>query len=182
MSTPVSILFALSSLPLQPHQNLNIVLPEGLREKAKKKRKVFRKTLERANRKEVLKQLPDWHEAAFEEIDCLDCAACCKNFSPRFKPPDIRRISKSLRMKEGEFIDRFLVVDEDGDHVVNSKPCPFLASDNTCEIYDGRPSDCSRFPYTDEDVFLDKKSISLKNSSFCPAAFAILERMEKFTL
>ena len=151
---------------------------KGLGEKARKKRKSFGKSLNKGNRKDIIDQLPDWHESVFEEIDCLECAACCKNYSPRFKPPDISRISKSLRMKEGDFIEKYLRMDEDGDYVVRSTPCPFLGADNHCSIYSERPSDCARFPYTDEDVFVDKPHISLKNSTFCPAAFAVLERIE----
>jgi hypothetical protein len=74
---------------------------------------------------DVLKQLPDLHEEAFSKIDCLQCAACCKNYSPRFKTPDIKRISKLLKMKEGEFVETYLREDEDGDFVLQQLPCPF---------------------------------------------------------
>ena len=125
----------------------------------------------------VLKQLPDLHEEAFNKIDCLKCAACCKNYSPRFKTPDIKRISKYLKMKEGDFIETYLTVDEDGDYVANSKPCPFLGADNYCGIYDQRPSDCHRFPYTDEDVILKRPLLTLKNSAFCPITYYVLEKL-----
>ena len=62
----------------------------------------------KSQKNDVLKQLPDLHEEAFSKIDCLQCAACCKNYSPRFKTPDIKRISKLLRMKEGEFVETYL--------------------------------------------------------------------------
>jgi len=68
-----------------------------------------------------LKQLPHLHEEAFEKINCLNCAACCKNYSPRFKTSDIKRISKHLKMRESEFIDAYLKLDEDGDYVVKSR-------------------------------------------------------------
>jgi len=80
-------------------------------------------------------------------------------------------------MKEGTFIETFLRVDEDGDFVVKSSPCPFLSEDNTCQVYDVRPSDCARFPYTDEDVFLKRQALTLKNSEFCPITYYVLERL-----
>ena len=129
------------------------------------------------NKNTVLKQLPDLHEAAFENINCLDCAACCKNYSPRFKTPDIKRISKHLRLKEGVFIETYLTLDTDGDYVVRSKPCPFLENNNACSIYDVRPSDCSRFPYTNEDVLLKRPQLTLKNASFCKAVYFVLEKL-----
>lgn len=139
--------------------------------------KKYKRFLQRPDKNAVLKQLPVLHEEAFAQINCLDCAACCKNYSPRFKTPDIKRISKHLKLKEGEFIDRFLQLDDDGDYVVKFKPCPFLGQDNFCSIYEVRPSDCARFPYTDEDVIIKRPAITLKNSSFCPATYFVLEKL-----
>lgn len=133
--------------------------------------------MQRADKNKVLKQLPDAHEEAFEKIDCLQCAACCKNYSPRFKTPDIKRISKHLRMRESQFIENYLVLDQEGDYVVNTKPCPFLGADNYCSIYEQRPSDCQRFPYTDEDVILRRQPLTLKNASFCPITYYVLEKL-----
>ena len=139
--------------------------------------KKYRQFLQRADKNKVLKALPELHEEAFSKIDCLQCANCCKNYSPRFKTPDIKRISRHLKMRESEFIDKYLKVDEDGDFVVNTKPCPFLGADNYCNIYEVRPSDCVRFPYTDEDVFIKRKELTLKNSTFCPITYYVLERL-----
>ena len=125
----------------------------------------------------MLRELPSLHEEAFQHVDCLKCANCCENYSPRFKTPDIKRISKHLRMKESDFIDTYLKVDEDGDFVVKSTPCPFLGADNYCSIYDQRPSDCHRFPYTDEDVFIKKQALTLKNSTFCPITYYVIEKL-----
>ncbi len=139
--------------------------------------KQYKQFLQRADKNKVLRQLPDLHEEAFEKIDCLECAACCKNYSPRFKTPDIKRIAKHLKMKEGEFIDQYLYIDSDGDYVLKSKPCPFLGNDNYCSIYEVRPSDCSRFPYTDEDVILKRPGITIKNATFCPITYFVLEKL-----
>lgn len=139
--------------------------------------KQYKHYLKMADKNKVLKQLPDLHEEAFSQIDCLQCAACCKNYSPRFKTPDIKRISKLLRMKESAFIDTYLKLDEEGDYVVRSTPCPFLGADNYCSIYDDRPSDCHRFPYTDEDVILKRPQLTLKNAEFCPAVFVVMEKL-----
>jgi len=145
--------------------------------KSREHQKQYKNFLQRADKNKVLKQLPDLHEEAFSKIDCLQCAACCKNYSPRFKTPDIKRISKYLGMKEGAFIEKYLCLDRDGDYVVKSSPCAFLGEDNMCSIYDERPSDCHRFPYTDEDVLLKRPVITLKNSTFCPIVYYVLERL-----
>jgi Fe-S-cluster containining protein len=147
--------------------------------RAVEKQKEHKRLLEKADRNKVLRLLPDLHEEAFEKIDCLQCAACCKNYSPRFKTTDIKRISKLLRMKEGVFIETYLRLDEEGDYVARTTPCPFLGEDNFCSIYEDRPSDCRRFPYTDEDVLLKRQKLTLKNATFCPAVFFVLEKLNE---
>ena len=147
--------------------------------RSKDKQKQLKNFLAKADKNKVLKHLPQLHEEAFEKIDCLQCAACCKTYSPRFKTPDVKRISKHMGMKESAFIETYLRVDEEGDFVVKSSPCPFLGEDNACSIYDVRPSDCARFPYTDEDVIIKRQNLTLKNASFCPITFYVLERLEQ---
>jgi Fe-S-cluster containining protein len=141
------------------------------------RQKDYKNFLARVDKKTVLRNQQEFHEEAFEKINCLNCANCCKNYSPRFKTPDIKRISKLLRMKEGEFINTYLLLDEEGDYVTKSAPCPFLGSDNACSIYEDRPSDCARFPYTDEDVLYKRQALTLKNSTFCPIVYYVLERL-----
>ncbi len=145
--------------------------------KSKEKLKVYKGFLQKANKNAVLKVLPELHDAAFEKIDCLSCGNCCKGYSPRFKTPDIKRISKSLGLRESIFIDKYLALDQEGDYVLKSKPCPFLGQNNFCSIYEDRPSDCKRFPYTDEDVFFKRQTLTLTNSSFCPAVYFVLEKL-----
>lgn len=137
--------------------------------------KKYKRFLLRPDKNKVLKALPALHEQAFEKIDCLKCANCCKNYSPRFKTPDIKRIAKLLKMKEGDFIETYLRVDTEGDYVARQAPCPFLGEDNYCSIYEDRPSDCVRFPYTDEDVIIKRPQLTMKNSTFCPIVYYVME-------
>jgi len=174
-----------SSLSAMPQQNLYLApmakdLLHNWEKKSGERQKLYKQFLQRADKNKTLKQLPDLHEEAFEKVDCLQCANCCKNFSPRFKTPDVKRIAKHLRMKESVFIETYLKVDEEGDFVVRSSPCPFLGADNYCSIYEERPSDCRRFPYTDEDVLIKRQALTLKNTSFCPITYYVIEKlMEK---
>lgn len=147
--------------------------------KSAERQKLYRQFLTRVEKNKVLRSLPSIHEEATAKIDCLQCANCCKNYSPRFKTPDIKRISKKLRLRESEFIDKYLMVDKEGDFVVKTTPCPFLGVDNFCSIYEDRPSDCRRFPYTDEDVLYKRRDLTLKNASFCPITYFVLERLMK---
>ena len=91
--------------------------------------------------------------------------------------PDIKRISKYMGMKETAFIDKYLSMDEEGDYVSKTRPCPFLGTDNACGIYDHRPTDCQRFPYTDEDVFFKRIPITMKNAEFCPIVHDVMNAL-----
>jgi Fe-S-cluster containining protein len=154
-------------MPIDPHW----------KRKSKDKQKQFKRYLDRANSAKLIRELPELHEEAFSKIDCLECANCCKNHSPTFKATDIKRISKYLGLKEAVFVDTYLKLDEENDFVVKQSPCAFLNEDNSCHIYDVRPSDCSRYPYTDEDVFIKRKALTMANSMVCPAVFHILEKI-----
>ncbi len=97
---------------------------DNWQKKAAANQKQYKQFLKQADKNKVLKQLPDLHEEAFSKMDCLQCANCCKNYSPRFKTPDIKRISKHLKMKESVFIDTYLRLDEEGDYVVKIYALP----------------------------------------------------------
>jgi uncharacterized protein len=160
------------------------MFPLNWQQTSKDHQKAYKRLLDKTNqpggrqlRNKILADLPELHEEAFAKIDCLQCANCCKNHSPRFKQPDIKRIAKSLRVKEGELIQRYLKLDQEGDYVTKTSPCPFLAEDNTCNIYEDRPSDCARYPYTDEDVLLKRVALTMKNATVCPATFTVLEKL-----
>jgi uncharacterized protein len=154
-------------------------IPANWQKKSLDNQKRYRQFLKKAPKNDVLRKLPGLHEEAFSKIDCMQCANCCKTYSPRFKTPDIKRISRHLDLRESEFIDQYLRVDEEGDFVVKTTPCPFLGSDNACSIYEQRPSDCRRFPYTNEDVIIKRHELTLKNSTFCPITWYVLEELMK---
>ncbi|MES2702645.1 MAG: YkgJ family cysteine cluster protein [Bacteroidota bacterium] len=155
------------------------MFPPNWEKDAKEKQKAYKRLLEKGDKNKILRALPALHEEVFAKTDCLQCANCCKNHSPRFKQPDIKRIAKVLRMKEGDLVAQYLKIDPDGDYVTRFQPCPFLATDNTCNIYDDRPSDCRRYPYTDEDVLLKRVQLTLKNTTVCPATYTIMEELLK---
>lgn len=119
------------------------------------------------------------HEDVFDRTDCLSCGNCCRTIGPRIIEADIKRISKALRMKPGDFIEQYIRVDEDNDYVFKSMPCPFLGEDNYCFIYEKRPKACREYPHTDRKNFFQLKNLTLTNSKSCPAVFDILSELTK---
>ncbi|MBL1278820.1 MAG: YkgJ family cysteine cluster protein [Fluviicola sp.] len=121
------------------------------------------------------------HDEAFEKIDCLECGNCCKTTSPIFRDIDGKRIAKKMKMSHADFEKNYLKKDSDGDWVLKSSPCVFLAEDNSCNIYDYRPQACREYPHTDRKRMISILDLTLKNVEVCPAVAKIaLEIPNKF--
>lgn len=121
------------------------------------------------------------HDEVFGQINCLECANCCKTTGPLFTQKDIERLAAHFRMKPSAFLSTYLHLDEDGDYVLNVLPCPFLGSDNYCSVYEQRPNACREYPHTNQRKMHTILRETLNNSMICPAVFEILERMKKDT-
>lgn len=117
------------------------------------------------------------HDNYSEAIDCLQCARCCKQLGPRIETKDIERIGKALRMKPADVFSNYFIIDEDGDTVFKSMPCPFLDSDNYCLIYESRPKACREYPHTDRKRFYQIYNLSVKNAETCPIVYEVLEEI-----
>lgn len=123
------------------------------------------------------RQFRERHEEVFAELDCLDCANCCKTTSPIFRDVDIERLASHLGIRPGELIERHLHLDGEGDYVLNVAPCPFLGSDNYCSVYEARPRACREYPHTDRKNMYQILPLTLRNSLVCPAVGRILRSM-----
>jgi Fe-S-cluster containining protein len=127
-----------------------------------------------ANLDEVIHEL---HHEAFDQIDCLKCANCCKTTSPAFYTKDIERAAKALRIKPAQFIERYLKIDDDQVYIFKSSPCPFLDDENYCTIYKDRPTACREYPHTDRKRMVQILDITLQNSLICPAVAKIFDKL-----
>ena len=153
-------------------------LPKRAKDKYKENKSFFKK-LKKKPPKQLDYIMVELHDEEFQRTDCLECANCCKTTGPLFTSKDIERISKFFRMKQQDFIDTYLQLDEENDYVLQSVPCAFLGADNYCSIYDVRPKACREFPHTDRKKFQQISHLTLKNVAICPAAYNIVEEMKK---
>lgn len=143
------------------------------------KNKTFLQKLKNKDPRKVDDTFHQLHEEVFEEIDCLTCANCCKTTSPIFYQTDIERVAKSLRIKPGDFIEKYLRIDEDKDYVLKSSPCPFLDAENYCSVYNDRPKACREYPHTNRKKMVQITDLTYKNTLVCPAVLEIVERFKK---
>lgn len=119
------------------------------------------------------------HDLITKKTDCLSCANCCRSLGPRITDKDLEKMAKALRIKASELNNKYLKVDEDGDMVFKSMPCPFLGADNYCSIYESRPKACREYPHTDRKRFYQIYNLSIKNASTCPIVYEVLEQLSK---
>lgn len=141
-----------------------------------KNQKYFKKL--KKHKKNLDKEVHTLHDQVFEEVDCLTCANCCITTGPMIFNSDIERIAKYLKKKPATFIDEYLKVDEDNDYVFHSMPCPFLAEDNHCLIYEVRPKACREYPHTNRKNQHQLLNRTLKNTLICPAVNKIFDRLK----
>lgn len=147
-----------------------------------KENKSFYEKLKSRKPKDLDGIISDFHDAVFEEMDCLQCANCCKTTSPVFKDTDIERIARHLRIKPSAFTEKYLHLDDEQDYVLNNAPCPFLDAENYCLIYEARPVACKEYPHTNRKRFYQLIPKTINNLSICPAVFLITEKLKNFYL
>lgn len=151
---------------------------ESVTSKEKAIKKTFKK-LEKLKPKVLDQHFHEAHTNAFEHIDCLTCGNCCKSTGPLLIDRDIERIASHLRIRPSQLVDDYLRIDEDGDYVMNSLPCPFLGVDNYCSIYSVRPRACREFPHTDRKNMQQILKLTKRNTKECPAVFEMVQKIEQ---
>jgi Fe-S-cluster containining protein len=124
-------------------------------------------------------QIHTLHDNIFKHTNCLNCANCCRTLGPRITDKDLEKMAKALRMKTVDFSAKYLKIDEDGDLIFLTMPCPFLGVDNYCSIYEARPKACREYPHTDRKRFYQIYKLSIKNASTCPVVYEVLEAITK---
>lgn len=155
---------------------------EFYKNQALQRNKVHKKFLESLKRKPprnldyVVQEI---HDEVFNEVNCLQCANCCKTTGPLFTEKDIERIAKHLKMRAVDFENKFLRVDEDQDKVLQDLPCWFLNKDNTCSIYEVRPKACREFPHTNIKKIYQINHLTIKNTIVCFATYKFVEKLSE---
>lgn len=137
----------------------------------------FKKNKKRLDKMDSI--VHDLHDRFSAEIDCLQCAACCRSLGPAIYDKDIERMAKALRMKPSDVVAQYLRIDEDGDYVFREMPCPFLMPDNYCSIYESRPKACREYPHTDRKKFSQIYKLTVKNTVTCPIAYEVMSELIK---
>lgn len=124
---------------------------------------------------------PALENRVWQDIDCLNCANCCKSMTPTFTATDMKRISAHLGMPEEDFKKKWLYKERNsGDWMNKKQPCQFLdLKTNMCSIYEVRPLDCAGFPHLQKPL-KDYMHVHKQNVELCPATHKMVEKMKQW--
>ena len=117
------------------------------------------------------------NEEVTSNINCLDCANCCKTTVTTFTQEDIHKASRHLGVSKKEFIRKYLINDMN-EYTTITTPCPFLLNDNKCKIYEVRPHACRSFPHTHKKNFIALGNVHKANFVICPITYNIVKGIE----
>jgi Fe-S-cluster containining protein len=145
----------------------------------KKENKKLANRLQKQKPRDLDSRVHQFHDEAFNEIDCLKCANCCRTTSPGMHDRDVERLASHLNKKPAEVIEQYMHLDSDGEYVFKSAPCPFLGDDNYCSVYESRPLACREYPHTNRKRFYQVLNLSVKNTEICPAVVVIMAKLRE---
>lgn len=131
-------------------------------------------------KKTPTKLLKQVNESVWAEVDCLECANCCKTMTPTFTKAEVKKIAAHFQISYKQYYEKYLSYDEKDKDIINkSTPCQHLMKDNKCEIYPIRPKDCSGFPHFVRKDFhyqVEQKTYQ-NNIPRCPATLLFVEKL-----
>ena len=83
-----------------------------------------------------------------EQVDCTQCANCCRVATVRLTERDVERLAKLHKISRERFLTDYTTDDPEEGRILNRTVagCMFL-SGNDCLIYEDRPATCQEFPH-----------------------------------
>jgi Fe-S-cluster containining protein len=119
-----------------------------------------------------------------KQIDCRQCANCCRHTVVTVTEADIGAIAGYLKMPVREVVRLYTTTGPSGpsERILNhtGEACTFLDG-NLCMIYEARPRVCRDFPHASLRArSLGGRMESLcRRASICPIAFNAIERYKQ---
>lgn len=115
------------------------------------------------------------------QIDCQQCAACCRETRVDVSDAELAEIAGDLKQSPEDVIALYTEPDPaDGRRVLKQVggQCVFLDGSNLCIVYESRPKACREFPHLEaEEVSLGARMSSVcRNAWFCPIVYNTLEQ------
>jgi Fe-S-cluster containining protein len=121
-------------------------------------------------------------EGIEDQIDCTQCANCCKTSTTGVTERDIEKLARHLHIAPGRFVADYTMLEDDegaGTRVLKftqNAGCVFLEG-NLCSVYDARPANCQRYPHVVRGTgsIASRMWTFVDRAAICPIVYNTLE-------
>ncbi len=121
-------------------------------------------------------------EGVEEQIDCTECANCCKVATVQLSERDVDRLAPYLRISPARFLADYAVTSEEEGRILRrvETGCVFL-SGRECTVYDARPDICQRFPHMvrGQGSIASRMWQFVDRACYCPIVYNSLEAFKE---
>ncbi len=135
----------------------------------------FKKMIRGLSAKQVDDAIHELSSKIEQEIDCTQCANCCKKLEPGIEEKDIEQLAAIKQMSAADFNREFVAYDGQSLYL-KTKPCKFLHQ-NKCSVYEIRPGACAAYPHMNQPDLKYKRSI-WENYHICPIVYNVIEGLK----
>jgi len=155
----------------------DLVQIKFLGEKKRPENERFRKHMKSFDHSDrILRRIAEGIE---NEIDCTQCANCCRVATVKLVPRDVERLAKALRISRDRFLAEYTMEDAEEGIILRrdeASGCVFL-NGNDCTVYDDRPDICQRFPHLvrGQGSILSRMWEMVDRACYCPIVYNSLE-------
>jgi Fe-S-cluster containining protein len=116
-----------------------------------------------------------------EQIDCTQCANCCRLATTQVQDRDIERLARYLGLTPKKCKQRYTVESAEEGRILRrtESGCIFLEG-NLCSIYEARPRTCQLFPHLvkGNGSLLSRMWHMPDRAVYCPIVFNTLEQFK----
>jgi Fe-S-cluster containining protein len=115
------------------------------------------------------------------QIDCTQCANCCRVTETGINQRDVERLSKFVGVSEQEFLRDYTGRAEDGELILkrDENGCVFLKG-NLCSVYEARPQNCVNFPHLvrGDGSIASRMWAFVDRTNYCPIVYNWIEKVK----
>jgi Fe-S-cluster containining protein len=124
-------------------------------------------------------------ESIAEQIDCTQCANCCRVATVKVSERDVARLARYLRIRREDFVSQYTAQSEEEGMILKRTEdagCVFLEG-TTCTVYEARPDICERFPHLVRGAgsIASRMWQFIDRACYCPIVYNALEAFKAET-
>ena len=122
-------------------------------------------------------------EGIQEQIDCTQCANCCKVATVQVSERDVERLARYLRIQPTQCLAEYTMENSEEGTILRrseDRGCVFLDG-TACTVYEARPDICQRYPHLvrGSGSIASRMWQFIDRASYCPIVYNSLEAFKQ---